>query len=201
MWRGGAHRERSERQSTPLDTRVTSRRQSLREATAEAHAGLDRLVGNLDTHDAYVRYLDGITAFRLAVEPLVDDVTGGAGLHARPILAELLADRADLDLPPTQPSPRPEPPATASARLGWLYVLEGSALGAKLLYRQAQQLGFTSDHGARHLALQAASLETWRQLLDALERAEPFVPDEAHAASNTVFRLAAAAFRSPPHGA
>nr|WP_277923893.1 biliverdin-producing heme oxygenase [Sphingomonas hankookensis] len=39
-----------------------------------------------------------------------------------------------------------------STALGWLYVAEGSSLGAAFLLKAAQRIGLHTDHGARHLA-------------------------------------------------
>ena len=46
------------------------------------------------------------------------------------------------------------PPALTSQNeaVGWLYVSEGSHLGAAFLLKYAGQLGLSSHHGARHLA-------------------------------------------------
>jgi heme oxygenase len=70
-------------------------------------------------------------------------------------------------------------PATASAgpddryeRLGWAYVFEGSSLGARLLLRQAAELGFDDRGGARYLNAHAASGE-WANVMRQLEDARP----------------------------
>ena len=77
--------------------------------------------------------------------------------------------------------------------LGTTYVLEGSTLGAKLLYRRAQALGLTDTFAARHLAQQATA-NRWVPFLDLLER-EPDLDMEAviHAAT-VLFELARRAF-------
>ena len=64
---------------------------------------------------------------------------------------------------------RPEVPATREmARLGWRYVIAGSSLGARVLLRRAEALGFTDTHGASYLALHARG-DAWRTLLATLE--------------------------------
>lgn len=52
--------------------------------------------------------------------------------------------------------------------MGVHYVLEGSALGARVLCKQVAALGLNRDYGARHLWAQAATLESWRGFLNAL---------------------------------
>jgi heme oxygenase (biliverdin-IX-beta and delta-forming) len=78
--------------------------------------------------------------------------------------------------------------------VGLLYVLEGSSLGARLIARQASRLGFDESFGARHLALQARSLENWRIFLGLLEAVEPLDMSRAVNAAILTFRSAALAF-------
>ncbi len=56
--------------------------------------------------------------------------------------------------------------------LGVLYVTEGASLGAKILVTRARRLGCSDNYGARHLASQAASLASWRRIVDVLETEE-----------------------------
>lgn len=70
---------------------------------------------------------------------------------------ELIAlDFADIGL--TLPSPTAAPlfqkagDIDLATALGWLYVVEGSNLGAAFLLKYAAQLGFNENFGARHLA-------------------------------------------------
>lgn len=90
-------------------------------------------------------------------------------LYANQVLDKLLPDlwgrrRFDLierdlvDLRVTVPS-LDAPPAFASSTeadlptaLGWLYVAEGSNLGAAFLLNEARKLGLSETFGARHLA-------------------------------------------------
>ena len=106
-------------------------------------------MGNFDHPQDYRRYLRGTYAFRQAVEPMLSQGTW----QVQSLLPELAADLHDLDEPLPQAVPRPAldgPAALAAAA----YVLEGSALGARLIQRRAAALGFDATHGARHLARQ-----------------------------------------------
>src|SRR3546814_19183982 len=54
--------------------------------------------------------------------------------------------------------------------LGWLYVAEGSNMGAALLRKEAAKIGLSDNHGARHLApAPAGPAPHWRAFLAALD--------------------------------
>lgn len=95
-------------------------------------------------------------------------------LGERQRLHELQQDLADLGLPrpsaPAQPLADALPLATA---LGWLYVVEGSNLGAAILFKLASRLGLDAGHGARHLAGHPdGRARHWRQFTAVLDAAE-----------------------------
>lgn len=177
---------------------ISSRRHLLRLRTAGAHAALDELVGDLDSLDSYRRYLRGLHAFRVSAERALD-----AGLaHApaafarlRPtrIVESMRADMADLGSTPVTEAALVAP-ATPSELVGLVYVLEGSALGARLLKRQAAALGLGPQYGARHLAVQAESLDTWHGFLTVLDALDPFEDAEAVAAAEAAFASARQGF-------
>ena len=56
----------------------------------------------------------------------------------------------------------------ADARLGWRYVIAGSSLGARVLLRRAQALGFDATRGAAYLALHARG-DAWTPLVATLD--------------------------------
>src|SRR5262245_40133704 len=135
---------------------------ALRELTRDDHERLDALVGEFSDTDAYGRYLEGMTAFRGAVERELADVDYPDGFGDwRPglILSELKQDLQDLGRDPPEDGRSFDLPKDRESLLGVLYVLEGSSLGARLLVRRAAALGFSADHGARHLAAQTARPE------------------------------------------
>jgi heme oxygenase len=169
----------------------------LRARTASAHEALDRQVGALLTRETYHFYLTGIAAFRLAVEPQLERIPASLGGWKPGRTGQaIVADLNDLGLPTRQPARLDLPLASESSVYGALYVLEGSALGARLLYRQAQALGFSATFGARHLAEQTASIDGWRTFLALLEAAEPFDMAEAAAGADATFHAARNAFES-----
>ncbi|MCS2608174.1 biliverdin-producing heme oxygenase [Halomonas dongshanensis] len=69
--------------------------------------------------------------------------------------AAVVQDCQDLNLDDAtlKPSPLAPPPIPShAAAVGWLYVSEGSNLGAAFLLKYADQLGLSVNFGARHLA-------------------------------------------------
>ena len=171
------------------------RRWVLRERTAEAHAAVDAAIGGFTDRASYERYLQQIYAFRMPIERALDTLHWPSrlgGWRAKAIGHLIEADLADLGLP--------IPPVEASdlaldgdGLLGVLYVLEGSSLGSRLLYKRAETLGFSANYGARHLA-HASGPESWRDFLGVLETQHELDLDEATAASLATFRAAEAAF-------
>lgn len=177
------------------------RRFELRNLTSQAHASLDDLVGPFDSLQSYRRYLGGIAAFRLSfgIEKQLADWRSALG-DWRPnrIDDQLLADLTDLGV---EPPALAFPAFVAESRedlLGALYVLEGSALGAKILFRRAEELGLRADYGARHLAKQS-SASTWASFVALLEQAEPLDIERTAAASIAAFRAAERAFKEVAH--
>lgn len=179
-----------------------SRRIRLRETTSEAHASLDRLVGSFDSRQSYGVYLRGISAFRAAMERKLSSVVWPSGLAVWPLelFSDLIAaDLEDLDIPAQPAISPPDLPAQADEMLGMIYVLEGSALGARLLYKRAQLLGFDADFGARHLALQSRRSDRWSDFLALLESADAVDMDRVASASCATFLTAETAFRRVSH--
>ena len=136
----------------------SQRRQRLRRATQPAHARLDALIndaGFLQDQRRYARYLEATWTARKPAE-LSLDAADAATLYAawpeRRVCEALSQDIADVarsrpveDLNWSRPRPR----LSAGQTLGILYVLEGSALGARLLERRAVAIGMTPAFGAR----------------------------------------------------
>ncbi len=60
---------------------------------------------------------------------------------------------------------------STGAILGALYVLEGSALGARVIASRIVDLGVNAEFGGRHLNQQIADGRSWGAYLDILEHA------------------------------
>ncbi len=174
------------------------RRDALKQATASAHAALDEMVGGFATVADYRRYLQGIAAFRLPVEAwLSTNALPQAFDDWQPGLVheELKADLSDLDTPEPVVD-RPFSPPEGEGVVGLLYVLEGSSLGARLLAKRAEALGFSADFGARHLFSQARNFSNWRAFSDRMENVRGYDDRAAARWANTAFDYARDAFES-----
>jgi heme oxygenase (biliverdin-IX-beta and delta-forming) len=187
----------AETDSMPANTR----RFRLRERTSRAHASLDRRIGQFRSLADYERYIVGIIAFRIPLEERLaatdlPDIFG----HWRPLLIgqALRADAIDLRLAPFVVADIARLPQDTESLLGTLYVLEGSALGARILYQRAQTIWLDELFGARHLALQSGAPDNWRKFLAVLEQHEPVEFESIVAASNAVFSAAERAFTGFP---
>lgn len=175
---------------------ASQRRFQLRQATTAAHTALDEMVGHFNTAADYGRYLAGIAGFRLAVEPAlssVETLDGFGQWSPNRISGELAQDLADLGIGINKPVAG-APSSDPERLLGIGYVLEGSALGAKLLRQRAAELGFNETFGARHLAAQTVSPDSWRNFLAALDAHPSLDMDKVCAAANETFAIARRAF-------
>lgn len=141
-------------------------RSALRHSTQDEHDRLDAQIGGFSDLQSYRSFLIGSYRFRKCLEP----ATSAIGFwNADLLLDELARDLEDLgDGVVSAPIPALWA-ETQSEQLGLLYVLEGSALGARILFRRAEQLGLTETHGARHLAGQVSDPRRWRNFLTMLE--------------------------------
>ncbi len=181
---------------------TTPRRWVLRERTSAAHSAVDAAIGAFGDLTGYTAYLQSIAAFR---QPLERQLAAFAfppdleGWRPTAVGAAISADLVDLGVPPAS-RPAGDLALRGDGLFGALYVLEGSALGARLLFERAKTLGLSSEFGARHLALLSRSIEGWRGFLDRLEAAEPFDIDQAVETSVAVFARARAAFEGSLHG-
>ena len=184
------------------------RRAALRDATAEIHARLEALTasaGAFEDRRRYGAYLLASLSARAAVEAALKDAgaaTVWPAFTSRCMASLMQQDAADLGL-----SASPDMPlqnfvlAGHAATLGALYVLEGSALGARMLVAQARALGLSEEFGARHLHAQAADRQIWRDFLCVLEtaRLDDAGDAEAAAAACEVFSVFAAAYAPLAH--
>lgn len=171
----------------PATIEPGSRAKMLKQATHDIHDGLDKDIMSRDPFGSignYARFLevqyrfhtvmDGI--YRMpALDPLLPDLDGRRRLH---LVAQDLAD-IGMPLPEfTQDADEAGPGDDMSAAMGWLYVAEGSNLGAAFLLKAAAKLGLSETHGARHLAghPEGRGLH-WRTFTAALD-AIPLPPED-----------------------
>ena len=139
-----------------------SRALRLKQATHAMHDRLDKSImahNPFGSRENYARFLKVQHQFHREID----------ALYSNPVLDKLLPDlagrrRFDLieqdlaDLCTAAPSSDASPVFVRNAdadlptALGWIYVAEGSNLGAAFLLKAAQQLGLSETFGARHLA-------------------------------------------------
>lgn len=182
----------------PLEAEETlnpSRIKRLREKTHAAHERLDNRITGAEPFSSRERYglfLQVQYRFHRDIE----------ALYLNPALQELLPDlasrrRQDLivadlvDLGLGIPGSS-RPPAFGAApdiatALGWLYVAEGSNLGAAVLLKRAKEMGLSADFGARHLAghPEGRGLH-WRTFTAALDSVQLNDEEEARVISGGV---------------
>lgn len=163
------------------------RAKRLKAATHATHERLDKRIMAADPFGDRARY--GL--FVKVQHAFHRDIDA---LYANPVLDKLLPDLAgrrrfpaaeqdlaDLGLSPEFQGAAPAFGADADipTALGWLYVAEGSNLGAAFLIKEAQKLGLSETFGARHLAgaPEGRGLH-WRTFVAALDAALLSEPEE-----------------------
>lgn len=177
---------------TMMAPREEGSRRRLRQATDPAHARVDACFPHgLGDMAAYRRYLLGMQALVSALEcalaaASLDDTWREWRHPARD--AWLRDDLADLGARPLPAGPDLALDGPAAAA-GALYVVEGSALGARQLLDDAKRLGWTSARGARFLHGHGGADAgiRWRAYLRCLEGAR-FEPVEEGAAIDAAAR-------------
>lgn len=170
--------------TSPAAARRTGRGQTavpgvlaqVRGATRETHEALDALL------PLGLRHLADYRRYLAALQPLAEwlarswrpDWPGHlACWHDRVRLEALRHDVDALGLA-TEPGPAPRPAATPAEWLGGCYVIEGSALGARLLSRHVDRLATDAPEvaGARrflgHLTADPVRWRRFSRLLDGL---------------------------------
>lgn len=195
-----------------LEHPVESRAKRLKDLTHTTHDRLDKsiMAGNpFASRERYALFVGVQHAFHREIDALYFDPTLDAvlpDLQGRRRFSLITQDLADLGVTPATID---TPPAFARGTsvdlptaLGWLYVAEGSNLGAAFLLKAAAGLGLSETFGARHLAAapegRGLHWKTFTAALDSLplsEEAEARVTAGATAAFNRVHALVGVAFR------
>jgi heme oxygenase (biliverdin-IX-beta and delta-forming) len=166
---------------TATRTPETSRALRLRAATHDMHERLDSSITSVATFasaEGYRRFLAMQYLFHRDIDALYHDAALQAllpGLSERRRLPLIECDLTDLDAARpegTAPVFAPDRPIDPATALGWLYVAEGSNLGASLLRKEVARIGLSDSHGASHLAPAAEGPAAyWRQFTAALDSA------------------------------
>lgn len=163
---------------TTQDTaqRPSLRSQRLNQITHEPHTRLDALVkahAPFATRASFARFVVAQYLFQSELVALYNDAALSAVVPDLPARCRAEAARADLaDLDTEVPAPvagAVTQPSWAEA-LGWLFVSEGSKLGAAFLIKRAVGLGLSETFGARHLGEPAGGrAEGWKSFVKTLD--------------------------------
>ncbi|MCI3944054.1 biliverdin-producing heme oxygenase [Pseudomonas syringae] len=163
----------------PLDqNRPTLRSQRLSRITHAPHEELDKVVkaqAPFATLTRYARFVVAQYLFQSELQNLYNTPALQAiikDLPARCRAAHARADLADLNVDIPLPVAGAVQPLSDAEALGWLFVSEGSKLGAAFLIKRAEALNLSDSFGARHLGEpeggRAAGWKTFVRTLDDL---------------------------------
>ncbi|WP_324699715.1 MULTISPECIES: biliverdin-producing heme oxygenase [Novosphingobium] len=157
----------------------TSRAKRLKAATGEVHDRLDKriMAGEpFASVENYARFLAVQYQFHRDIDALYASPALDAllpDLEGRRRLQRIAQDIADLEvaLPAADGEAQfADGTFDLPTALGWLYVAEGSNLGAAFLFKMARALGLDENHGARHLAGHPdGRAQHWREFTGALD--------------------------------
>lgn len=152
------------------------RSQRLNQVTHAPHDRLDLAVkahAPFETRASYARFLTAQYLFQSELQALYNDpqlVALFPDLPQRCRADQARADLADLNVElPDRVAGAPQPASLAEA-LGWLFVSEGSKLGAAFLIKRATALELSETFGARHLGEPAGGrAEGWKRFTRTLD--------------------------------
>ena len=172
--------------ASPTAERPSLRSQRLNQITNEPHTKLDALVkahAPFETQANFARFVVAQYLFQSELVPLYNDAELTAIVPDLPARCRAEAAKADLaDLDTEVPAPvagAVKKPSKAEA-LGWLFVSEGSKLGAAFLIKRAVGLGLSETFGARHLAEPAGGrAEGWKSFVKTLDGLQLSAEEEA----------------------
>ncbi|MCC9621286.1 biliverdin-producing heme oxygenase [Thalassospira sp. MA62] len=153
-----------------------SRLEEIKQSTRDDHQSVDDMVMALApfaSRENYARFLRLQYIFHTEMKPVyeAEDLNRMIpGLAARSRHDAVCDDLTDLEIfheVAAENRSRFAITATGPARLGWLYVCEGSSLGAAFLLKEAANIGLGATFGARHLAGHAHGRgKHWREFVE-----------------------------------
>ncbi|MCU1721715.1 biliverdin-producing heme oxygenase [Pseudomonas sp. 5P_5.1_Bac1] len=173
--------------------RAALRSQRLNQVTHAPHAELDALVKShapFETRENFARFVVAQYLFQNELKALYTDpkliaIFPDLADRCRADAARL--DLADLDtaVPADFPGALQNP--SLGAALAWLFVSEGSKLGAAFLIKRAAALELSDSFGARHLGEPAGGrAEGWKSFTRTLDSLELSPEEDAAAEQGAV---------------
>ncbi|MGY4523945.1 biliverdin-producing heme oxygenase [Pseudomonas sp. TE21394] len=176
-----------------MTDRPALRSQRLNQITHAPHAELDALVKShapFDSRESFARFVVAQYLFQAELQPLYNDpqlIAIVPDLAERCRAEQARLDLADLDteVPPALPGALLNP--GLGEAMGWIFVSEGSKLGAAFLIKRAMALGLSDSFGARHLGEPAGGrAEGWKQFTRIVDGLTLSADDEAAAERGAV---------------
>jgi heme oxygenase len=166
------------------------RSQRLNQITHAPHERLDKAVkanAPFETLASYTRFLTAQYLFQQELKALYSDHQMMQIVPDLPDRCRAEQARADLiDLQTSIPEPvkgAVQDPSVAEA-LGWLFVSEGSKLGAAFLIKRAVALDLSDSFGARHLGEPTGGrADGWKRFIRLLDDL-PFTPEQEQQIDN-----------------
>lgn len=165
-----------------MTTIASSRAQNLKLATADVYNNIDKSIMVKDPFANTQNYIQFLTLqyyFLNDVAALYEHSELNMiieDLPTRRRLSMLEQDFCDVEhpIPHTSFTPLISNDTDLATALGWLYVVEGSKVGAAMLGKQAQaRLQLTKEHGAHYLAGPGAGRgSAWRHLVQLIDDIE-----------------------------
>lgn len=123
------------------------------------HDAVDNLVMSKQpfaNHDNYRKFLQAQHEFHETIKPVyyADNLNQQLpNLASLSRAAAVVSDMKDLAVEPAKIDvARPTLDPNDKATLGWLYCVEGSNIGAAILYKEAGKIQLDDENGAKHLA-------------------------------------------------
>lgn len=152
------------------------RSQRLNQITHAPHEQLDKAVkanAPFETLVSYCRFLSAQYLFQQELKALYTDpqlIALIADLPERCRADQARADLNDLDTPIPAPVAGAVDHSPLAEALGWLFVSEGSKLGAAFLIKRAVALNLSETFGARHLGEPVGGrAEGWKRFIRILD--------------------------------
>lgn len=154
--------------------------EALKEHSRTTHDAVDNLVMSMQpfaSHDNYRKFLQAQYEFHHTVNPIYHSSLAEkfADLAELSRLERLVSDMKDLEVEPYGKDVE-EPEIVGAEAIGWLYCVEGSNVGAAILYKEAGKIDLKDDFGAAHLAAHPdGRMPHWRSVkakIDALDLSE-----------------------------
>lgn len=165
---------------------------ALRDQTRAAHEKLDHYLTNLGLFNDVNLYKQFLTlqyyihheANTLYTNPSLEKII--PDLSDRNRFEKVIEDLQDLQLPIPTPLPTTLKINNPSKAVGFLYVVEGSKLGANTLLKRVEKIGLSENFGARHMGPDKEGRGvSWKKFQASIDHAKLDIHDAIEGAKAT----------------